>query len=86
MAKHNCHKTDIQEYIRKKAYELWEKDGYKQCLDLHYWLVAEKSVKNPEEKEIAPQKVEEWNQDGGWKNTHSVEAKNQGFFRHFGRS
>ena len=86
MAKHNCHKTDIQEYVRKKAYELWEMDGHKQGLDLHYWLIAEKNIKNPEkEKEIAPQKVEEWNQNGGWKDTHSVEVKNQDSFRHLGR-
>ena len=86
MARHNCNKTDVQECIRKKAYELWEKEGYKQRLDLYYWLIAEKNVKNPEkEKEIADQKVEEWNQSGGWKNTHSVEVKNQGSSRHLGR-
>lgn len=85
MGKHNCDKSDLQECIRKKAYELWEKDGYKQGLDLDYWLIAEKTVKNSDE-EIAAQNVEEWKQDGGWKNTHSVEAKNQGFFRRLGRS
>ncbi len=84
MAKHNCHKTDIQECIRKKAYELWEKGGYKQGFDLDYWLIAEKNVKNPDQ-EIAPQKVEDWEKNGRWENTHSVEAKNQGSFRHLER-
>jgi hypothetical protein len=31
--------------IKKKAYELWEKDGRKQGLDMGYWLSAEKAVR-----------------------------------------
>ena len=33
-----CSKKDAAECIRKKAFELWEKDGRKQGCDLHYWL------------------------------------------------
>ncbi|MEI8350560.1 MAG: AMP-binding protein [Candidatus Omnitrophota bacterium] len=35
---------DVAERIKKKAYELWEKGGYKQGYDLDYWLDAEKTV------------------------------------------
>lgn len=45
MGEHNCYKTDEAECIKKKAYELWEKDGRKEGRDLHYWLDAEKSIK-----------------------------------------
>ena len=45
MGEHNCYKKDETECIKKKAYELWEKDGRKQGCDLHYWLDAEKAVK-----------------------------------------
>ena len=45
MGEHNCYKSDLQECIKKKAYELWEKDGRKQGRDLQYWLNAEKAVK-----------------------------------------
>ncbi len=44
MGEHNCHRKDARECIKKKAYELWEKDGRKQGRDLHYWLIAEKTV------------------------------------------
>lgn len=36
---------DLSDSIRKKAYELWEKDGHKKGCDIHYWLKAEKAVK-----------------------------------------
>jgi len=45
MGEHNCFKTDESECIKKKAKELWEKDGRKQGRDLDYWLNAEKAVK-----------------------------------------
>jgi hypothetical protein len=45
MGEHNCYKTDITGCIKKKAYELWEKDGCKPGRDLHYWLIAENTVK-----------------------------------------
>ncbi len=45
MGEHNCFKTDESECIKKKAKELWEKDGRKQGHDLDYWLNAEKAVK-----------------------------------------
>ena len=45
MGEHNCYKANEAECIRKKAYELWEKDGRKQGRDLYYWLKAENSVK-----------------------------------------
>ena len=45
MGEHNCYKNDAQECIRKKAYELWEKDGCKQGCDMDYWLIAEKHIK-----------------------------------------
>ena len=45
MGEHNCYKHDVAECIKKKAYELWEKDGRKPDRDLHYWLDAEKAVK-----------------------------------------
>jgi len=46
MGEHNCFKNNVQECVKQKAYELWEKDGRKPSLDLHYWLNAEKTVKN----------------------------------------
>lgn len=45
MGEHNCYKKDVAECIKKKAYELWEKDGCKKGRDLHYWLNAENAVK-----------------------------------------
>jgi len=45
MGEHNCYKKDEAECIKKKAYELWDKDGRKQGRDLNYWLNAEKAVK-----------------------------------------
>ncbi|MFA5145634.1 MAG: DUF2934 domain-containing protein [Candidatus Omnitrophota bacterium] len=45
MGEHNCYKNDVQECIKKKAYELWEKDGRKQGRDMDHWLNAEKAVK-----------------------------------------
>jgi hypothetical protein len=45
MGEHNCYKTDEKECIKKKAYELWDKEGRKKDSDLHYWLIAEKTVK-----------------------------------------
>jgi len=45
MGEHNCYRKDEAECIKKKAYELWEKDGRKQGRDLDYWLNAEKAVK-----------------------------------------
>ena len=45
MGEHNCYHKEATECIKKKAYELWEKDGRKQGRDLHYWLDAEKAVK-----------------------------------------
>ena len=50
MGEHNCYKTDAKECIKKKAYELWEKEGRKQGCDLNYWLIAEKTVKAPVKK------------------------------------
>ena len=41
-----CDKKDVADCIKKKAYELWEKDGRKQGCDMHYWLKAEKLVKS----------------------------------------
>ncbi|MBI5676369.1 MAG: DUF2934 domain-containing protein [Nitrospirae bacterium] len=55
MGEHNCYRGDVEECIRKKAYELWEKDGRRQDRDLDYWLIAEKSVHVPTKKE-QPQK------------------------------
>jgi len=45
MGEHNCYKKNVEECIKKKAYELWEKDGCKQSHDLDYWISAESSVK-----------------------------------------
>lgn len=45
MGEHNCYKNDAQECIKKKAYELWERDGGKPGREKDYWLIAEKSVK-----------------------------------------
>ncbi len=45
MGEHNCYMNDLQECIKKKAYDLWEKEGHKQGRDLQYWLRAEKAVK-----------------------------------------
>ncbi len=39
-----CDKVDT-ECVKKKAYELWDKDGRKKGCDMHYWLQAEKIVK-----------------------------------------
>jgi len=45
MGAHNCYKTDEKECIKKKAYELWKRDGCRPGRDLEYWLSAEKAVK-----------------------------------------
>lgn len=45
MGEHNCYHNDAKEFIKKKAYELWEKNGRKQGRDLDYWLNAEKALK-----------------------------------------
>ncbi|MDD5194685.1 MAG: DUF2934 domain-containing protein [Candidatus Omnitrophica bacterium] len=50
MGERNCYKTDVAECIRKKAYELWEKEGRKPGRALHYWLIAEKTVKGQTKK------------------------------------
>lgn len=47
MGEHNCYGSDARECIRKKAYELWEKNGRKPGRDLEYWLIAEKTVHAP---------------------------------------
>lgn len=44
MGEHNCYMNDPQECIKKKAYELWNKDGCKQGYDLQHWLRAERVV------------------------------------------
>jgi len=44
MGEHNCYGKNEAECIKKKAYELWEKDGHKNGNDLHYWLQAKKTV------------------------------------------
>jgi len=46
MGEHNCYKKDAAECIKKKTYELWEKDRCNQGRDLDYWLNAEKVVKS----------------------------------------
>ena len=45
MGRNNCYKKEVAECIKRKAYELWQKDGRKKGCDLHYWLQAEKIVK-----------------------------------------
>lgn len=45
MGEHNCYKNNEVECIKRKAYELWDKDGRKQGNDMQYWLNAEKAVK-----------------------------------------
>ena len=45
MGEHNCYNLDTQECIKKKAYELWDKEGRKKGCELHYWLEAENTVK-----------------------------------------
>lgn len=42
---HNCCNIAAHESIRKKAYELWEKDGHKSGCDLRYWLIAERALR-----------------------------------------
>ena len=49
MGEHNCYGSNETECIKKKAYELWEKDGRKNGRDLQYWLNAEKAVKTNQE-------------------------------------
>ncbi|MBF0523178.1 MAG: DUF2934 domain-containing protein [Candidatus Omnitrophica bacterium] len=46
MGEHNCYKTDKKECIKKKAYELWEKNGRKKDHDSDYWLMAEKNLEH----------------------------------------
>jgi hypothetical protein len=45
-----CTGKNFSDCVRKKAYELWEKDGRKKGCDLHYWLKAEKAVKASSKK------------------------------------
>ena len=47
MGEHNCYRKDVHECIKKKACELWRKDGREPGRDLDYWLLAEKTVKAP---------------------------------------
>ncbi len=56
MGEHNCYKGDVQECIKKKAYELWENDGCKPGRDQDYWLMAEKTVKVPSKENSLPRK------------------------------
>lgn len=42
---HNCCNIAVHECIKKKAYELWEKDGRKPGRDLRYWLIAERVLR-----------------------------------------
>ena len=42
--------SNISDSIKKKAYELWEKDGRKQGCDMQYWLQAEKIIKSQTKK------------------------------------
>ena len=44
MGEHNCYGKNEEECIKRKAYELWEKDGRKHGHDLQYWLNAKKTV------------------------------------------
>lgn len=44
MGEHNCYHKNAAECIKRKAYELWEKDGRKPGHDMDYWLRAEKTV------------------------------------------
>lgn len=59
MGEHNCFKTEESECIKKKAKELWEKDGCKQGRDLDYWLNAEKAVKIQTKNNIKIEKIKE---------------------------
>lgn len=43
--KNKCGKAESTNCVKKKAKELWEKDGCKQGRDLDYWLQAEKIVR-----------------------------------------
>ena len=45
MGEHNCYHKDTEKGIKRKAYELWEKEGRRQGNDMDYWLRAEKAVK-----------------------------------------
>ncbi|MDO8536545.1 MAG: DUF2934 domain-containing protein [Candidatus Omnitrophota bacterium] len=45
-----CGNKDVMGCIKKKAYELWEKDGRKKGCDMQYWLKAEKAVKTQVKK------------------------------------
>ena len=50
MSEHNCDKNEMQECIKQKARELWEKDGCKPGRDQDYWLKAEKCVASEAKK------------------------------------
>lgn len=54
MGEYNYCKNDVEECIKKMAYELWEKGGRNQGRDLDYWLIAEKSIKVPNNKFTTP--------------------------------
>jgi len=41
-----CKEIDLNDCIKAKAKELWEKNGCKQGRDLDYWLQAEKIIKS----------------------------------------
>lgn len=44
MGEHKSYKKYEGEFIKKEAYELWDRDGRKQGRDLDYWLKAEKTI------------------------------------------
>ena len=86
MKKHKYYMKDaIKKCIENKAYELWEKDGSKQGFDLYYWLLAEQTIKSPEQAIITAWNFGELPQGERCKDTLSIEAKKQSFQRHLGR-
>jgi len=51
--KKKCEEIDLTEYIRKRAEELWEEEGFKQGYDLDYWLQAEEIIRNEMKEDLS---------------------------------
>jgi hypothetical protein len=43
---------DLTDYIRAKAKEIWQDNGWKKGQDLDYWLQAEKIIRNEVKEDL----------------------------------
>lgn len=51
--KNKCEEVDLTDYIRVKAKEIWQDDGWKKGRDLDYWLQAEKIIRDEVREDLS---------------------------------